>query len=278
MESQTFKNAKNQTAGDQDIDIIVLIKSLLKKWWLIFLAAALVGTCSLLYARFLVKPTYQAKFTAYVNNKQSKYGNDSLTNSDILASQELVRTYSKILTSNTVLMKAADLLGDDYSYATLAKMVKTQAEDDTEIISVLVTAGSKEEAYKIASAIEAISPDCMAEIIEGSSMKVVDTTQVPGTRNSPSYTKFSVIGALIGGVIMAGILTVKFFTNDTVNDDAELEKRYSVPVVGIIPLISKSSSEHGGYYGYYGHYGYGASRKQKNADPKETGNSETAEQ
>ena len=255
MEMIDKTNSENQRQGvkEQEIDVIALLKVLLKKWWLILLAGAFVGLGALGYAKYLIKPTYRATFTAYVNNKHERNVTDPLTNSDIQASQELVRTYTKILTSNTLLMKAADILDSDYTYADIAKMVKTGAQDDTEIINVYVTALSKEEAYKICSAIESIAPDCMADIVEGSSMKVVDTTQMPGSRNSPSYTKYSLVGAAVGALLMIAILSIRSFTNDTVNSEDELEKRYSVPVVGVIPNMSKSAVEHGGYYGYYRH-------------------------
>ena len=255
MDNNVYKSNKSRMPGDRDVDLVALFKNILKRWWIILLAAVIVGLTAFLYARFFVKPTYQASFTAYVNNKQAKHSSDSLTNSDIQASQELVRTYSKILTSNTVLMKVADLLDSDYTHVSLSKMVTTQAQNDTEIINVLVRALSKEEAYRVCAAIETISPDCMAEIIEGSSMKIVDTTQMPDARYSPSYSGYAFLGAIIGGFIMIAIITVQYFTNDTVTAESELEDKFTIPVVGIIPDMSRASSgQYGYYYSYYGRH------------------------
>ena len=268
LENQNYKQYGNseKSGGEKEIDLLVLFKHLLKKWWIIVLAAVLAGVLSLAYARFLVKPTYRSYFTAYVNNKQSRQTSDSLTNSDILASQELVRTYSKILTGNTMLMKAAEALGDEYTYRDLAKMVKTQPQDDTELITVYVTAGTKEEAYKVCAAIESISPDMMAEKIKGSSMAIIDTTQMPDMRHSPSYTKYALIGTLIGGFAAILIIIIRYFLNDKVPDENALEERYKLPVVGVIPDMS-STGPHG-YYGRYGRYGY-YGRKRDSEDVKE---------
>ena len=122
MDNQEYKTVGGAPQKEKEIDLSALFKSLFKKLWLIAAVALIAGAASFAYARFFVKPTYQAFFTAYINNKQSSHSSDSLTNSDILASQELVRTYSKILTSNTVLMRAADLLDEDYTYTSLAKI------------------------------------------------------------------------------------------------------------------------------------------------------------
>ena len=251
MDNQEIRVNTDQFSGSGGIDAAALIKTILRKWWMIAIAVLLAAAAAFCFAKFLVRPTYQAHFTAYVNNKQAKQANsDSLTNSDILASQELVRTYSKILTGNTVLMKAAELLGADYTYRDLVEMVKTEPEDDTELIAVYVTADSPEEAYKIGSALETISPECMAEIIVGSSMKIVDTTQMPDMRHSPSYTKYTVIGALIGAVLMLAYIITKQLFDDKIKSDEGLEERYGLPVVGIIPDMSKHTSG-GSYYYYY---------------------------
>lgn len=262
MGSQENRYNTDQMAGG--VDVAALIKTILRKWWMIAIAVLLAAAAALCFAKYLVHPTYQAHFTAYVNNKQSKQAdNDQLTNSDILASQELVRTYSKILTGNTVLMKAAELLGEDYSYRDLVEMVKTEPIDDTEIIAVYVTADSPDEAYSICAALETISPACMADIIVGSSMKIVDTAQMPDMRHSPSYTKYTVVGALIGAALMLAYIVTKQLFDDKIKDEKGLEERYGIPVVGVIPDMSKDS--HGsGYYAYY--------RKHENKENEEDEN------
>ena len=250
MDAQENRFASDKNVDRGGVDVASLVKTVFRKWWMIAIALLVAAAAALCVARFFVHPTYQAHFTAYVNNKQSKQPNtDSLTNSDILASQELVRTYSKILTGNTVLMKAAESLGEDYTYRDLSEMVSTQPQDDTEIIAVYVTADSPEEAYNISAALETISPDCMSEIIVGSSMKIVDTTQMPDMRHSPSYTKYTVVGALIGAVLMLGYIVARQLFDDNVKSEEGLEERYGIPVVGVIPDMTKKSSDDG-YYSY----------------------------
>ena len=61
-----------------------------------------------------------------------------MSSSDISASKQLVLTYQKILTSNTILTASASSMGFDATYSTLQKMVSTEVKDDTEIISVYV--------------------------------------------------------------------------------------------------------------------------------------------
>ncbi len=284
MENQIYKNVKNNAQHEKDVDLVVLLKVLLKKWWLILIAAMIVGAGSYTYAKVFIKPTYRASFTAFVNNRQSQ-NTERVTSADINASQQLVETYTRILTSNTVMMKTAEYLGEGYTYGSIQGKVSAQGQGDTEIISVYVVAKSREEAYKIASAIEAISPDCMADIIEGSSMKIVDTTQMPYGRYSPTYSRYGVMGAVIGGMIMAAILIIKYFANDTISDETELEERFSIPVVGVIPDMSRLASGHYGYgyykkggrysrYGRYGKYGsysrYGTYGQSKTSAAKDS--------
>lgn len=272
MENGEYKVKDNHIIEERgrEVSFTDVLKKLISGWWLIAAAVFVAALLALLYAKFLVKPTYQACFTAYVNNKQSKQANDELTNSDILASQELVETYSKVLKGNKVLMKAAERLGEEYdlkyTYKDLSEMVSTQPQDGTEIITVLVTAGSSKEAYRVCSAIEEISPECMADIIEGSSMKIVDTTQEPDMRHSPSYTKYTVIGAIIGALAAVSFILIRMFLDDKVSDESELEKRYTIPVVGVIPDMSKTSPDGYGYYKYGGYYKRKSKEQNKNTE------------
>jgi len=248
-------NNNNATPKEKDLDINLMpvLLYLLHRLWIIILVAAIASIGTFFAGKFLVKPKYQSSFTAYVNN-QTQINRDSLTSSDILASQKLVLTYSKIITSDTVLNEAAKLLGDDYSYERLSKKVSTNVLDETELIRVSVLASSPQEAYDIAEAISKAAPECIQNIVEGSSMRIVDNPKVPTERFSPSYVKMGLLGGVIAAVLVALILIILYFKDDTIKSESELEARFDIIVVGIIPDMMSQSNEKGSNY-YYQEYG-----------------------
>ena len=85
-------------------------------------------------------------------------------------------------------------------------------------------------------------------------MAIIDTTQMPDMRHSPSYTKYAAVGALIGAVLMLTVVIIRSFMNDKVPNEAALEERYKLPVVGVIPDMTAIIGR--GEYGRYSRYGY----------------------
>ncbi|MCD7753912.1 MAG: Wzz/FepE/Etk N-terminal domain-containing protein, partial [Clostridiales bacterium] len=184
-------------AAEEDvivIDLVQLAKALWHRFWII-LIVTLMG-CSLTYlgTKAFVQPTYRATFTAYVNNKSSSEGTTTVTNSDLTAAQSLVYTYTHILTSRTMLDAAAAQIGENYSYEEMSEWVTTDVVDDTEIIEVSVKMDSAEGALALAEAIAEIMPDYVTQIVEGSSVQIIDMPILPDSIYSPSYLRNAAIG------------------------------------------------------------------------------------
>ena len=246
-------NKKTPKEKDLDINLLPVLVYLLHRIWIIVLVAVIAAVGTFFAAKILVKPKYQSGFTAYVNN-QTQFVRDSLTSSDILASQKLVLTYSKILTSDTVLEAAANELGEDYTYDRLNGKISTNVMDETELIRVNVLASSPEEAYDIAAAVSKASPDCIQNIVEGSSMRIIDYPKFPTERYSPSYFRIGLLGGIIGAVLAAMVLIIIYIRDDTVKNEGDLEARFDIMVVGVIPDMLTESAERSSSY-YYQEYG-----------------------
>ncbi|MCD7919392.1 MAG: Wzz/FepE/Etk N-terminal domain-containing protein [Clostridiales bacterium] len=238
-----------------EIDLLPLLKALWKGAWLIVTAMLL--ACSIFYlgTKAFITPTYQASFTAYVNNRTaSTESTSTLTSSDLTAAKSLVYTYVQILTGRTVLESAAAEAGVDYSYTEMSEYISANVVDDTEIIEVTVTVDSPETALALAEAMADIVPDYIAEIVEGSSMQIIDAPVLPTSIYSPNYLRNAVIGAFLGAVLAAAVIVLRELLDDTVKDEQEIEKRFGISVVGVIPDLASVDKQG---YGY----GYGQKRK-----------------
>lgn len=160
-----LKEKKQKKETVEEIDLIPLFKAVVSKWWLIVIFAVVLGMVSYFVTDTFVTPTYRSGFTAYVNNRSGvtangteAAGSKKLTTSDITASQSLVKTYSKIILSRSVLTEAASKANLNYTPSQLSKMVSTNTEDETEVIGVYVTAEDPKVAAQLASAIADVAP------------------------------------------------------------------------------------------------------------------------
>ena len=231
-----------------EINILSLLFFLLKRLWLIVLVGIITAAMAFAGVKLFISPTYRCSFTAYVNNKHAKSSTDFLSNSDVNAAKELVLTYSQIVRSNTILSAAIEESNLSYTVKQLKVMVGTEILNETEIIKVYAVANSPEEAYKISNAIAGVSPKIVAEIVEGSSMKIVDYPQIPGSIYKPNYFNYTLLGFGIGVLLTIAFLVIIYLRNDTIMDENEVESRFSVPVLGVIPDVHNTGGGESDYY------------------------------
>ena len=143
------------------------------------------------YTVFMVTPLYQANCLIYVNNSSFSVGSSSfsISSADISASQSLVDKYIVILKSRATLNEVIEEAGLNMSYGQLSGMVSAAAVNETEIFRVTVTSPDPEEAKLIANTIAEVLPVKVSDIIDGSSVRVVDYAVKPSVKSSPSITK-----------------------------------------------------------------------------------------
>lgn len=252
MDYKNKKLGKNKiTETADEINLIPVLLAIYKKIWLIILIALIFGGAFFTGTKLLVKPTYRASFTAYVNNRsQLSNTQDTLSSSDLTAAQELVRAYSKILRSNTVLTTAAQSININDRYDVLKSKVNTEVENSTEIITVYVVDKTPDAAYNLAVAIATSAPNQISEIIEGSSMKVIDSPVMPTSKYKPNAVKNAFLGFLLGTVLTIALIIIMFVRDDKVKNETDLEDRFSIPIVGVLPDINLTSKDSDYYYDY----------------------------
>ena len=263
----------DETVRNQDeieIDLKRLMGTLLVRSWLIGLVAVVCAVAMFLGTYFFIAPKYQSSAMFYVNNSSLSLGDASLSISsgDISASRGLVKSYIVILKTRETLNMVADYAGVDISYGALKAMISAEAVDSTEIFRVTVTSEDPQQAEKLANAIAYILPKRIGNIIEGSSAKVVDSAVLPGAASSPSYTKNTMLGFLVGFVLSAGVVVLLELLDITIRSEEDIARSCKHPVLAAVPNLEQSGK--GSYYGY-GHKKkkyYTPPTVTKNVDPK----------
>ena len=238
----------------KEINLVPLLKALLLKLWLMLIVGVVFAALAFGATKLFVQPTYRSGFTAYVNNQHSQVNKDTLNYSDLNAAKELVRTYAYIIRSNSVLTAAAESIDLDLSYDALKGMVSTEIQDETEIIYVYVVHRDPQIAYDLADAIAKTAPEFMSSFVEGSSMKIIDYPEYSNKRYKPSYTQYAIFGFIFGVLLVAVKVIIDYLRNDLICDESELEERYSIPILGVLPDFYELSNNKEYYEKGYAHY------------------------
>ena len=218
--------------------------------WIIILCGLLTAVIGFGYSSFIIPPTYSSSIMLYVNNSSFSLGNTnfSISSSEIIAAQSLVKTYSEILKNRTTLEKVIEKAGVKYEYDELAEMITAEPANDTEIMRVTVTAEDPNEAAKIANTIAEVLPTRISEIIDGASMEVIDSAIPNYEKVAPSVTNYTIIGFLIGAVLSMIIIVVAAMLDDTIHDEEYILNTYDYPILAKIPdLLNSNGKGYGAY-------------------------------
>ncbi len=260
-ENRSGTNTANGSRDYHVIDIVHVLKALWIRAWIIVLAGIIAAGAGFSYAAFVLTPKYSSSVMLYVNNSSFSLGNTnfSISSSEILAAQSLVKTYSVILKNRTTLDMVNDEMkrkhGYEYEYKELHDMITASAVNETEIMRVTVVSDNPEEAAAIANCIAEVLPVRISEIIEGSSMEVVDRAVANYQKISPSITKYTAIGLMLGVLLSVAVLTVIAMMDGTIHDEEYVLNTYDYPVLAKIPdLVGTGSKRYGYGYKRYGYY------------------------
>ena len=239
----------NEKNDETVIDLVELLGAFIKKIWLVVALIVAGAILAFVYTLLLVTPQYKSSALLYVNNSDFSLGSVSISTADLSASKSLVATYSVILKSRTVVNEVINLSGVNYSYEQMLGMVEAKAVDNTEVFSITVTSSNPMEAEMLANLYAQVLPEKISEIVNGSDAKIVDYAVIAARRSSPSYTKNTAVGALLGLVVAAAIVVINYLRDDVIHSEDYLTKTYpTIPLLTVVPdLISTKSNG----YGYY---------------------------
>ena len=243
----------NDNNGETVIDLIELLGVFIKKIWLVIILTLLGAGIAFGYSFFFIKPLYKSSALMYVNNSDISVGNTSFTisSAQLSAAKSLVDTYSVILESRSVINDVIRLSGVNYTYEQMASMVEAKAIDNTEVFKITVTSTDPKEAEMLANMYANVLPEKITNIVNGSDVKVVDYAVVASHRSSPSYTKNTAIGALLGFVLAAAIIVISYLRDDIIHTEDYLTTTYpNIPLLTVVPDLIASRSNGYGYYSY----------------------------
>lgn len=245
-------NNQNMDKEYYVIDIMHILKSVLHRLWVIILAGILAAGIGFSYNSFIVDPTYSSSIMLYVNNSSISL-NDvgiSMSYSDISASQSLVKTYSVLLKNRTTLDRVIEETGIPYNWVEVYNMIEASSVNETEVMKVTVTTTDPYEAQKIANGISKVLPQRVTEIVEGTSMEVVDSAIANTQKVAPNITRQTAIGFIIGALVAMVILVIIALMDNTIHDEDYVLKTYDYPILAKVPDLLESENRKYGY-NYY---------------------------
>ena len=181
---------------------------------------------------FFVTPKYQASASIYIVSAS----NDSIVNlTDLQIGAQLTADYQELMLSRPLLQDVIQNLGLDATYKELARQISITNTSDTRILKITVTDTDPQLAADVAN--ELVKQACiyLPKIMETESPNLVEDAVVPSQKSSPSYSRNTVLGALLGAVLCCGVLLVRYLMNDTFVTPDDIAKYFGTQPLATIP-------------------------------------------
>lgn len=220
---------------EMEIDLMELLMVLVHDLWVIILAAVIVGGAAFTFSRFVITPTYESTTRILVLNRQDT-GSSSLTYSDLQLGTSLTKDYPELIQSRYVVEKVIEDFGLDTTYESFIGKVEVTTKSDSRIIDITITDPDPLLAKELADALRDIAAERIVEVTDIQAVNMVDEGNIPDKPSNPSVPKWTLLGVLIGGVLAAAVVLVRYLLDDTIKSSEDIEKYLHLSTLGLIPL------------------------------------------
>jgi capsular polysaccharide biosynthesis protein len=216
-----------------------LFFEILDHWKMVLLSTILVAAIAFVYSEYLVTPMYESTSQLYVLSKST-----SITSlADIQMGSNLTNDYMVVVNGRPIIDQVIDNLGLDETYETLVGKITLNNPTDSRILEITVTDPDPERAKLIADEMAEVSSAFISEKMDQDPPSIIQYGYADGDKVSPSVTKNTILGALVGAFIAVAFVVVIFLLNDTIMDQEDVEKKLGINLLGTVPLEQQDDKE-----------------------------------
>lgn len=236
-----------------------LINLFLSKLWLIILLAVIGGAAGFCYTKFCMPLQYSSHISMYVQCYTSTSGPTDYN--DISKSKQLINTYIEVLKDDAVMNAVGGKLMNEFDESVLTgtfgayqnrispsvirNCMHITSVTDTSVLTVSATTKSPEIAAAICNDIAEVAPKFLDDAIGVGQINYIDTAKVYPNPVGPNIKKNTALGAIAGAMLMALLILIIDFFDNTFKDPETLREKYKKAVVGEIQEYSSGKKKKG---------------------------------
>lgn len=178
---------------------------------------------------------YTASTSVYVLSKSSDTEN-SISNTELTASQMLTNDVAELITSDRVESDTARAVGlsslDDFD-------ISVESSTSTRVITISVTGKDAEGAAKVANGLAQDVSAVAQEVMNVQSVNVIDEAVAPSSPSGPNRILYTIVAFLVGLFVVIVVVVILDSLNTRVRSSEEAEQLIGLPVIGRIPSMKE---------------------------------------
>ena len=231
---------ENQKQQDEiEIDLLELFYVLLGHAWLIISVGLFCALSCFAISKFIIPPTYKSTTKIYILNKNE---NTSVTYSDVQIGTQLTKDYAELINSRYVLEAVIQELSLSIDYKELTEKIDVSTPTDTRIVAITVEDRDPVMAMNIANSVRENASAHIQNVMDIDAVNVAETANMPTEKASPSCLKWTLIGGILGCIVVSAILLIRHLMDDTIKSSDDVEKYLGLSTLALIPMRTDEAS------------------------------------
>ncbi|GLZ51838.1 polysaccharide biosynthesis tyrosine autokinase [Actinomycetospora sp. NBRC 106378] len=222
----------------------VALLTALRRRWLLLVAGLAVGLAVAAGVTAFLPRHYAGTASLYVSAVDDTSAQNAYQG--VLLSQQRVKSYTEILTSERVLRPVMDAAGIPGSTADFADHVAVTTDTDSTVMKVTVTEDSAQQAADLANAVAARFSQVVGQLERPAgtgqgtpavTVATVDAAVVDPTAVFPRWSVNLVVGVVVGLLLGAAAAVVAAATDRSLRRPADLAALVGAPSLGSLPTV-----------------------------------------
>lgn len=232
MSQQTEEIHITHKQDEIEIDFLELLFYFRSK--IAVIAAAF--TIGVVIAGFISYYLITPKFTATAKMYMVSASSDSIVDlTDLNIGTSLSSDYEEMIKIRPIFEEVIVEEKLIYTYEELLKMVSISTITDTRILTITVESPNPSEAKNIANALAEKAVNRLPKLMDTSKPNIAEYAILPENKSSPSYSVNITAGALGALILILGVLTFFYVTDDTLKTAEDVEIIFSIMPLTVIP-------------------------------------------
>jgi capsular polysaccharide biosynthesis protein len=218
---------------------VELLFHLLDRFRFILLFAVLGALLSAVFTSFFITPIYEATSKLYLLSS----GDSAVNLSDLQIGTYLASDYIEVFKTWEVNEMVISDLGLDYTYKKLQSMLTIENPNDTRILYITVRSPNPQEAASIANDYATVAIKYIANTMSTEEPNIMSVALVPTNPSSPNRTMNIIMGFLLGLMVSAAWVAVRFIMDDKIKSVDDIRKYSNLPILAVVPSFEGANAE-----------------------------------
>ena len=212
-----------------EIDLKELFFELLSHWKILTVSTIMAAAIALVASKFILVPQYESTSALYV------LSNSITSLADIQIGSSLTNDY-------IVVVKGRPILDQVIENLNLEDRITLENPADSRILEITVRDTDPNRAKVIADEMASVASDYISIKMDQSAPTTIQNGYADGEPVSPHVGMNTLIGAIVGFLLAAAIITISYLLDDTIMTDEDVEQKLGMNLLGSLPEVTSDDN------------------------------------